>query len=158
MRTRESDAVHLCGAVDVAAAGDERQLLSARAGMIVVSAGVAAAPDVPDVPDTPGVAPDAPGADGLFVAIYNGSSAELPFVQELAGRDSRGHLGSGRTTIRMPVPAGEISILQLQIGPIPAGASDHAEGEGEVVTLVVSADRSAAKPGVVAFVGQAIGA
>jgi hypothetical protein len=145
MRTRESDAVHLSGAVDVAVAGDERQLLSARAGMIVVSAGVAAAPDVP-------------GADGPFVAIYNASSAELPFVQELAGRDSRGQLDTGRTTIRVPVPEGEISILQLQIGPIPAGASDHAEGEGEVVTLVVSADRSAAKPGVVAFVGQAIGA
>lgn len=154
-RTLESDAVHLCGAVDLAAAGDQRQLLSARAGMIVVSAGVAAAPEVPGAP---GVAPDAPGADGPFVAIYNGSSAELPFVQELAGRDSRGHLDTGPTTIAMPVPEGEISILQLQIGPIPAGASDHDAGEGEVVTLVVSAERSAAKPGVVAFVGQAIGA
>jgi hypothetical protein len=146
MRAGESCVRHIAGAVNVAAAGGERQLLSARAGKIVVSAGVAAPPGSPAAEAEP------------FVAIANGSSAELPFVQEAAGRGSRGRLDLGRTTIPLAWSEGEIAILQLQIGPIPADGSDDHAGESEVMTLVVSAERSASTSGIVAFVGQAIGA
>ncbi|MGO9899739.1 MAG: hypothetical protein ACLP0J_08615 [Solirubrobacteraceae bacterium] len=146
MRTGESRVRHIAGAVNVAAAGGERQLLSARAGKIVVSAGVAAAPGSPAAQAEP------------FVAIANGRSAALPFVQELAGRGSRGRLDVGRTAIPLAWSEGEIAILQLQIGPIPAEPSDDYDDESEVVTLVVSAERSAPTTRIVAFVGQAIGA
>ncbi|MGO9753954.1 MAG: hypothetical protein ACLP8S_22040 [Solirubrobacteraceae bacterium] len=146
MRIDESHVLHVAGAVGVAATGGERHLLSARAGTIALSAGVAAAPGSPGA------------AAGPFVAITNGSPVALPFVQELAGRDSRGRLDVGRTTIRLAAPDRELAILQLQIGPIPAGASEDQERGSAVVTLVVSAERPALAPGIVSFVAQAIGA
>jgi hypothetical protein len=135
MQAEQSQVIHVAGAVTVAGegAGAGGPLLEALAGWIVVAAWVQA------------------GAPRVTIA--NNGSEPLPAVS-----DARGHgleLRPGPTTIGLDAAGAEA--LQVQIGPLPAGA--YAAGErhvGGVLTLVLSAGPGP-DPGCTAFVGQAIG-
>jgi hypothetical protein len=140
MSSYDSQVQHVAGAVELPLTGAEQQLLTALGGLLTVNAGIAG-----------GVAA---GDQGPYVAVFNSGPVALPFVAQLRGQQTHGSLACGRTTLPLAPAEGELAILQLQIGPIRAGSSTE---QGDVLTLVLSAERSAPGGGELWFLGQAIG-
>ncbi len=154
MTSYDSQVQHVAGAVKLPLTGGEQQLLAALGGLITVNAGIAGIAGIADIAGIAGIAAIAAGDRGSFVAVFNNGPVALPFVAQLHGLQTHGTLACGRTTLALAPAEGELAILQLQIGPIRAGSSTE---QGDVLTLVLSTERSAPGGGELWFLGQAIG-
>ncbi len=143
MHTDGSHVVHTTSAAMVQAAGVRTPLLNALDGRIEVSAELRAR--------------DPTGAPTPYVAIVNHTVHELQLVCPDDTQAEQRYLAPGTTDLPLIGQGGEPIVLIVQIGPVPAGVTDPPGAVDEVLTLVLSAERSATVPGAVSFVGQAIG-
>ncbi|MGO9972408.1 MAG: hypothetical protein ACLP01_06270 [Solirubrobacteraceae bacterium] len=135
--------MHTTSAATVRSLGVRTPLLNALDGRIEVSAELRARD--PAGPPTP------------CVAIVNHTVHELQLVCPDDTQAERRHVAPGTTDLPLIDQGGEPIVLIVQIGPVPAGVTDPPGAVDEVLTLVLSAERSATVPGAVSFVGQAIG-
>ncbi len=143
MHTDGSHVVHATSAAMVPAPGVRTPLLNALDGRIEVSAELRAR--------------DPAGAPTPYVAIVNHTVHELQLVCPDATQAEQRYLAPGTTDFPLIGQGGEPIVLIVQIGPVPAGVTDPPGAMDEVLTLVLSAERSATVSGAVSFVGQAIG-
>ncbi len=136
----DSRVQHVAGAVVLPAPGVEQPLLAALGGLITVNAGSAGRGEA--------------DGQGAYVVVFNNGAAALPFVALAGGQQAHGSLACGRTSLALVPDAGGLATLQLQVGPVQAGSRAD---QGDVLTLVLSAERSAPGGAELVFLGQAIG-
>lgn len=138
----ECHILHAAGAITVPAGARERPLMTALGGLIAVNAGMQPAHD--SVRGHP------------YVAVINAGPGPLPYAQQLDGALTRGSLAPGRTMFTLACAGGEMTVLQIQIGPVPGATTATGDARSDdVLTLVLSAEESAAGAG--SFIGQGIG-